>query len=84
MSTASDFIIENTCLIRYIGSGGDVVIPEGVTAIGDNAFEGCESLKSIAIPDSVTAIGAGAFEGCCSLSIELQSRIKAIAPHAFD
>lgn len=30
MSNASDFIIENGVLIKYVGPGGDVVIPEGV------------------------------------------------------
>ena len=31
MSNASDFIIENGVLTKYVGPGGDVVIPEGVT-----------------------------------------------------
>ena len=29
MSNASDFIIENGVLKKYVGPGGDVVIPEG-------------------------------------------------------
>ena len=40
MSNASDFIIENGVLKKYVGPGGDVVIPEGVTAIGELAFDG--------------------------------------------
>ena len=43
MSSASDFIIENGVLTKYVGPGGDVTIPEGVTSIGDNAFYGCKS-----------------------------------------
>lgn len=31
----------------------EVVIPDGITEIGNSAFNGCESLKSISIPDSV-------------------------------
>ena len=38
MSNASDFIIENGVLRKYVGPGGDVVIPEGVTEIGIKAF----------------------------------------------
>ena len=43
----------------------DVVIPSGhdglpVTSVGEHAFEGCRSFKSIAIPDSVTSIGESA------------------------
>lgn len=37
--------------------------------IGDYAFAGCESLKTICIPQSVTAIGNFAFKGCMSLEI---------------
>ena len=42
----------------------DLVIPEGVTAIGDYAFSHCRSLTSVAIPDSVTSIGYRAFDHC--------------------
>ena len=38
MSTTSDFIIENGVLTKYVGLGGDIVIPDGVTAIGTGAF----------------------------------------------
>lgn|GEM_PF-1791943 len=44
-----------------------VVIPEGVTEIGELAFNNCESLKEITIPDSVTKIGDYAFNNCESL-----------------
>lgn len=64
----SDFIIENGELTRYNGSGGDVVIPEGVTSIRYQAFSGCSSsLTSITIPSSVTSIGEYAFAYCSSL-----------------
>ena len=36
----SDFVIENGVLTNYIGKGGDVVISEGVTSIGEDAFHG--------------------------------------------
>lgn len=45
----------------------DVVVADGVTKIGDSAFEGCSHLESVAIPDSVAKIGKRAFEGCHSL-----------------
>ena len=39
----------------------ELVIPEGVTAIGDRAFKNCTSLKSVTISYSVKEIGDGAF-----------------------
>lgn len=38
-----------------------IVIPEGVTAIGDNAFAQCHYVRKVVLPKSVAAIGANAF-----------------------
>ena len=62
-----DFIYadaEKTQLSVYIGNGGDVVIPEGVTDIGYYAFNGANKLTTLTIPSSVTNIGNRVFEGC--------------------
>lgn len=45
-----------------------VIIVEGVTAIGDNAFAGLSALESVTLPDTVATIGEGAFEGCAELA----------------
>ena len=44
-----------------------VKIPNSVTSIGENAFEGCTGLTSVTIPKSVTDIGENIFEGCTGL-----------------
>lgn len=68
MSNVNDFVIENGVLKEYTGSGGDVVIPVGVTSIGDHAFHKWHSrVTSITIPDSVTDVGISAFADCVSL-----------------
>ena len=61
-----------------------VVIEQGVTTIGNYAFEGCASLTSVIIPDSVTTIGNYAFEGCASLtSITIPDSVTTIGNAAF-
>ncbi|WP_197018786.1 leucine-rich repeat protein, partial [Prevotella sp. P6B4] len=46
----------------------DLVIPNGVTTIGNYVFANCEGLTSVTIPNSVTSIGDNAFKGCSGLS----------------
>ena len=59
-------IIETTSNTLVIGCKG-TTIPNTVTSIGGEAFEGCSGLTSIEIPSSVTSIGNSAFAGCTSL-----------------
>lgn len=57
-------------LTKYLGEGGDVVIPDGITVIGDHAFDavllgkrGAGQPDSVYIPDSVRVIEKMAFFG---------------------
>ena len=82
-------------LVKMIFNGyeGDIIIPETivfnelsyqVTSIGESAFAGSDSLKSVTIPDSVTSIGAKAFKDCKSLkSIAIPDSVTSIGDYAF-
>ena len=62
-----DFIIENGKLKKYVGAGGDVVVPDGVTEIAMYAFRLCQALIKVELPSSLRMIRDGAFSGCSAL-----------------
>ena len=81
------FEIEHGILEKYIPEDGEteVVIPEGVTRIGDDAFIECKSLTSVTIPESVTSIEFAAFCGCSSLtSVTISEGVTSIGHFAFE
>lgn len=45
-----------------------LIIPDGMTKIGNATFGDCYSLKEVTIPNSVTSIGNGAFQYCSGLT----------------
>ena len=62
----------------------EVRIPDSVTAIGNYAFDGCESITSLSIPNTVTSFGNGAFEGCSKLTtIVIPGSVTSIDELAF-
>ena len=61
-----------------------VTIPDGVTNIGNAAFQYCSSLSSITIPDTVTSIGESVFVYCSDLTnVAIGSSITTIGYQAF-
>lgn len=57
----------------------------GLTAIGDDAFNGCTRLSTIKLPKKLTAIKARAFKGCTALkTLALPENLKEIGDNAFE
>lgn len=62
-----------------------VVIEEGVTDIGQNAFSGCDRMTSVQLPDSLVTIQSGAFDSCKALTeIRFPDGLQVIASGAFN
>ena len=75
IETASNTLIEGFM---------NTIIPNSVTAIGNDAFYGCTGLTSVTIPNSVTSIGSGAFQSCSGLtSVIIPNSVTSIGSFAF-
>ncbi|MBR0575076.1 Ig-like domain-containing protein [Proteiniclasticum sp. BAD-10] len=62
----------------------EVIIDNGVTSVGDQAFKECTSITSVFLPLSVITIGNGAFWKCTNLvNIEIPSGLTTIGFFAF-
>lgn len=62
----------------------NLVVEEGVTHIGNQAFQFCGNLKEAALSDSIRSIGGNAFWCCESLmTIELPNQLERIGVGAF-
>lgn len=60
-----------------------MMIPPNVTSIGNDAFLGCSSLRSVVIPKQVTSIGCDAFYGCSNLTSVVMSDLTSFDSSAF-
>lgn len=98
VNTAEFEVLENEdgsiTIKRYIGSGGDVVIPaeidgKPVSAIGNvvgtiGAFQDCTNVTSVVIPDGVIEIQDNAFYGCTNLeAVTVPSSVTLLRNCAF-
>ena len=61
-----------------------IIIGDGITTIGGNAFSYCRALTSVTIPNSVTKIGSSAFTYCSALtSVTIPNSVTEIGGRAF-
>jgi len=73
-----------TILVMYPAARiGEVIIPDTVIVIGEEAFAWCLGITNINIPDNVTHIEPYAFRSSALTSISIGSGVKSIGNHAF-
>ncbi len=64
---AGTFAVLNNIILDASLATGDVIIPEGITHIGDGAFYNAD-ITSVTLPKSLEGISSKAFVGCNNLS----------------
>lgn len=71
-------------LTAYNGSAKAIVLPDGISAIGEDAFFSNDDITSVVIPEGVETIEDGAFWMCHNLkTVVLPSTIRKIGDNAF-
>jgi hypothetical protein len=78
--------------LKYIGKYAfsesgitDLVLPEGLEEIGEQAFRQCENMKTCALPSTLRIIKDRAFQGCNNLSsITIPENVEIIGAWAFE
>lgn len=70
-------------LIAELGDPVTVVIPEGVEAISNQAYEKLGSLSEVKFPSTLKTIGEKAFAGTSLKSVELPQNLESVGTQAF-
>lgn len=65
--SGATFEVVDGVLIAYHGTVTDVVIPDGVTKIGQGAFKGNKQIESVVFPESLVTVGFESFRDCTHL-----------------
>lgn len=83
-TSASDFKMEGSTLVKYRGTETNVSIPDTVTVIGESAFEDNKSVELVVVPNSVKRIEPYAFWGCEKLdTVVLGKGLSEVGDFAF-
>ena len=88
--TASDGILYSKNMYTLVScpryyEKKEVVVPDGVSTIGSNAFLGCENIEKVILPATVTVIDASAFRGMKNLkTVVFPNNLRVIGTSAFE
>lgn len=80
----TDFVIQDTTLLKYVGDAETVKIPDSITHIAEEAFKDKTHITEIILPDQLEQIDGSAFERCSSLThITLPDSLRSVGRKAF-
>ncbi len=83
-TSASDFRMEGSTLVKYRGTEKNVTIPDTVEVIGRSAFEDNKDVELVVLSNSVRRIDPYAFWGCENLdTVVLGTGLSAVGDYAF-
>ena len=83
-SSASEFQMDGTTLVKYNGTAENVSVSNYVKKIESGAFANNDYIRHVTISDSVEIIGTGAFSGCKYLeSVAIPNSVTTIENSAF-
>lgn len=77
-------------IVEYIGKDEEITVIDEyesvpVKSVGNYAFKGLSSIKSVVIPSSVLKIGEYSFSSCKNLEeVEIKNGVTEICPNAFE
>lgn len=85
-------VSKNDCEIDYLntltaynGNAKAIILPDGISAIGEDAFLSNDDITSVVIPEGVETIEDGAFWMCHNLkTVVLPSTLRKIGDNAFN
>ena len=61
---SKDFIIENSKVVKYVGSDSKIVIPEGITSLATSLFWDNQNIEEVVLPESLINLGGDTFYNC--------------------
>lgn len=83
-TSASDFVMEGSTLVKYRGTDTNVSVPDTVEIVGESAFEDNVRIELVVLPNSVKRIEAYAFWGCDNLDTVVLGRgLTEVGDYAF-
>ena len=78
------FEVRSDVLDKYLGPGGEVIVPEDVLVIGPNVFSNRSDITRISLPEGSISILSSAFQNCTHLrEIVFRGSVDRISSNAF-